>query len=189
MKNVLVADIMTRNPVTISPDANLLNCAKTMVRKKVGSLLLIDKKNKKRLIGFLDQKDILWALVKKSKEDLSKIRAVDISPKKIATIKPTATIEETLQKMKKLKFERLPVIQNKELVGIITTKDILNFHPEIYPELEEFAQIKEETKKLKRLKKAKQRIITEGICEECGHQGSLYKENGMLICESCRSEI
>ena len=57
-----------------------------MIQKKVGSLLLVDKTRKKKLIGFLAQKDILWALIKKSKEGLSLIRAIDISPRKIATI-------------------------------------------------------------------------------------------------------
>ena len=79
MENVLVADIMTREPITTKPDINLLDSAKKMVKKKVGSLLIVDKKN---LLGFISQKDILWALVKKSKEDLSKIKAIDISPKK-----------------------------------------------------------------------------------------------------------
>jgi CBS domain-containing protein len=187
MKKVLVADVMTRNPVTVKPGENLLNCAKKMVRKKVGSLLLVDNK---RLVGFIDQKDILWALIKKSKEDLSKIRAIDISPKKIATIKPALTIRETVQRMKKLKFERLPVIHEGKLVGIVTTKDILTFHPEVYPELEELAQIKEETKKLKRIKEAKDRkFMHEGICEECGNTDILYRVHGMLICESCKNSI
>jgi CBS domain-containing protein len=184
MENVLVADIMTREPITTKPDINLLDSAKKMVKKKLGSLLIVDKKN---LLGFISQKDILWALVKKSKEDLSKIKAIDISPKKIVTIKPSATIEEALQKMKKAKFERLPVVHEKELVGIITIKDILNFHPEFYPELEELAQIREEAKKLKRIKKAEQ--VHEGICEECGNLDILRKFNGMMICESCRNSM
>ncbi len=174
---------MTREPIVTKPDTNLLECAKKMVRKRVGSLLLVDKK---RLVGFISEKDILWALIKKSKEDLSQIKAIDISPRKIATIKPTATISQAIEKMKKVKFERLPVIENGELVGIITSRDILNFHPEFYPELEEFAKIREESKKLKRVKKAKSReSVKEGTCEECGKQDILYKFNGMLICESC----
>jgi len=185
MKRIIVADIMTRYPVTIKPEANLLECAKTMVRKKVGSLLLVSQK---RLIGFISEKDILWALVKKSKQDLSKIRAVDISPKKIATIKPTETIEGTITKMKKLKFERLPVIHNNELVGMITIKDILNFHPEIYPELYELAGIREEIEKLKRVKKAKERIFMhEGVCEDCGNEEVLYRVDGKLLCEECKN--
>ena len=187
MSNILVADIMTREPIIVKPDTNLLECAKKMVRKKVGSLLLVDKN---KLVGFIDQKDILWALIKKSKEDLSKIRAIDISPKKIATIKPTHTVRETVQRMKKLKFERLPVIHEGKLVGIVTTKDILTFHPEVYPELEEFAKVREETKKLQRIKKAKNRdFMHEGICEECGNTDILYRVHGMLICESCKNSI
>jgi len=187
MKSISVADVMTREPVVISPSTNLLECAKTMIKKRVGSVLIV---NNKKLVGFISEKDILWALVKKSKSDLETIKAIDISPKKIATIRPSSPIEEALKKMKKLKFERLPVIQEKELVGLITAKDILNFHPEFYPELEEFAQIREETKKLKRVKKLKEKMsINEGICEECGNQDLLYRFNGMLVCESCRESL
>ena len=187
MNNILVADIMTREPIVIKPELNLLECAKTMVRKRVGSLPIL---NKKRLVGFISEKDILWALIKKSKKDLVTIKVIDISPKKIATIKPSATIEEALKKMKKLKFEKLPVIHEGELVGMITIKDILNFNPEFYPELEEFARIREESKKLKRVKKAKDRIIMhDGLCEECGNQDILQKIDGMFICESCKNSI
>jgi len=87
-------------------------------------------------------------------------------------------------KMKKLRFERLPVVQDNELVGMITIKDILSFNPEFYPELEEFAKIREESKKLKRVKKAQKEI--DGICEECGNRDFLHRFNGMLICESCK---
>jgi len=186
MKNILVSDVMTREPIVIKPETNLLECSKKMVRKRVRSLPIL---NKKRLVGFVSQKDILWALIKKSKNDLSKIRAIDVSPKKIATIKPSSKLEEAFKKMKNLKFERLPVIQDGKLVGIISMKDILNFNPEIYPELDEFEQIREETEKLKRIKKAKDRkSLHDGICEECGNQDLLYRFNGMLVCESCKEK-
>jgi len=184
MTNVLVANVMTREPVIIKPETDLLECAKKMVKKRVGSLLIVDKK---RLVGFISEKDILWALIKKSKEDLSKIRAIDISPRKIATIKPTTTVQQAIEKMKKFKFERFPVIYNGKLVGIVTVKDILNFHPEFYPELEEFAKIREESEKLKRIKKAKKRKT--GICEECGKFEILQIIDGSLICENCKNKI
>jgi len=187
MANILVADIMTREPVVVAPEETLFECAKKMVRKRVGSLLIVDKK---RLVGFISQQDILWALIKKSKDDLSRIKAINISPRKLATIKPDSSVEEAINKMKKLRFERLPVIQDGELIGIITIKDILNFKPEIYPELEEFAQIREETEKLGRIKKAKDRKnVQAGICEECGARDLLFRVNGMLICESCKAMI
>lgn len=179
---------MTREPLVINPEATLLECAKRMVQKKTGSLLLV---NSKKLIGIISTSDILWALVKQSKEELSKIRAIDISPRKIAVIRPSATLDEAIKKMKDSKFERLPVVENNELVGIITIRDILSFNPEVYPELEEFAGIREESKKLKLVQKAKERNFEElssqeGICEECGNHEILYRHEGMLLCESCR---
>ena len=183
MKSILVADVMTREPVTVKPDETLFNCAKKMVRKKVGSLLLVDGK---KLVGFISQKDILWALIKKSSDDLLRIKAIDISPKKIAIIKPTATIQEAIEKMKKLQFERLPVVEGGKLLGIVTVRDVLSFQPDIYPELEEFIQIREEQEKLKRLKRKDLAVIEDGICEECGKRAQLYRSHGMLVCESCR---
>ncbi len=184
MRNILVIDVMTREPIIISPNANLLDCAKMMVKKNVGSLVIVENK---RLVGFISQRDILWALTKTPRADLTKIKAVEISPKKIAIIKPDNTITEAIEKMNRLKFERLPVVRENSLVGVITAKDILNFHPEVYPEIEEFAKIREETEKLKRIKEAEKK--REGICEECGNQGILFRYNGMLVCESCRDAI
>jgi len=185
MKHITVADVMTRDPIKIKPERNVLECAKTIVKKRVGSLLIVDQK---KLVGFITEYDLLWALTKtKSREDLLKIRAIDISPKKIATIRPSATIEEVVKKMKNLKFERLPVIYKGELVGMVTIRDILNFHPELYPEMQEFSEIRGEIEKLNRIKLARARkALSEGICEECGNHDLRYRFNGMLICESCR---
>lgn len=179
---------MTREPLAINPEANLLECAKRMVQKKTGSLLLV---NNKKLLGIISTSDILWALVKQSKDELTKIRAIDISPRKIAIIRPYATLDEAIKKMKDSKFERLPVVDSNELVGIVTIKDILSFNPEFYPEIEELAKIREESRKLKLVQKAKERtsedLPQEGICEECGNHDILYRHEGMLICDSCKN--
>jgi len=189
MKRVLVGDVMTREPVSIKPNSSLLECVKLMVKKRVGSLILSENK---KLLGFISNRDILWALTKKSQNDLSKIKASDVSPKKIITISPKATIEEAIQKMKRTKFGRLPVVMGDNLVGMITTKDILNFNPELYPELDELENIREESEKLKRLKRFNEDGFAgddEGTCEECGNYNRLLVTNGMNVCESCKDLI
>jgi CBS domain-containing protein len=186
MESIQVADVMTRNPIIIDPETNLLECAKQMVKNRTGSLVLVEDNILK---GFISEHDILWALVKKSKDDLANIKAIDISPRKIAVIKPSATLRQAFEKMKNLKFERLPVVKEKEFLGLITIKDILNFNPEFYPELEELSQIREETEKLKRIKKVRTSMpVREGLCEECGNTELLYHSRGMLICGSCRDD-
>ena len=178
MREIIVADIMTREPIKTKPETNLLECAKIMVKNKVGSLPLVDNKELK---GFISQYDILWVISKKSKRHLKDIKAIDISQRKIITIRPTATVKEAFQKIKKLKLRKLPVVQEKELVGMITIRDILNFSPEFYPEMDELLKIREEAQKLKRIKQRGK----EGICEECGNQDTLFNFNGMVVCESC----
>ena len=113
MNKILVSDIMTREPLVTSPSTNLLECAKKMVQKRTGSLLLLDNK---RLVGLISTQDILWALVKKSKDDLSKIEAKDISPRKIAVIRPSATLDEALKKIREQPFKETDIKRDIDYV-------------------------------------------------------------------------
>ncbi len=186
MNKLLVSDIMTREPLTAKPDARLLDCVRKMVSKRIGSILLVQDK---RLVGLISNKDVMWAISKKDVKDLREVKAIDVSPRKLATIKPNVSVKIAWEKMKKLKFERLPVIHNGELVGLITIKDILNFNPEVYSELEEIEKIKEQSAKLKRVRSRDLNSVVQGICEECGNPDILQNFNGMMICESCANSM
>lgn len=187
MAQILISDIMTREPKSVSPDTNLLECAKRILKNRIGSLLLVENK---QLKGIITTHDILWAIVKKSKEDLSKIKASDIAPRKLITIQPDSTIEDAVKRIKKFKFHRLPVVKNGEVLGLVTLRDILGFYPELNAELRQVESIREETEKLKRLGGAKERVvIQDGVCEECGARGALYRENGLLMCSSCLGSL
>jgi len=175
-------DLMTRNFIWVSPDTNLKKCARTMVKKRVGSLIVMDKQ--KKLHGILTEKDIVWAVVKKSKEDLSGISAEDLMKRKVVTIKPGADISEALQKMKKSKVRRLPVLENGQVIGMLTINDILKVDPGLFELMVESVKIKEESAKLKRQKEIARKV---GHCEECGEFDLLYKDDGLWVCEGCYS--
>jgi CBS domain-containing protein len=184
MNELIVSDIMTRDLVGVSKEANLLECAKKMVFKKVSSVLILEQG---KLLGLISQKDIIWAITKKKNLDLTKIKALDISPKKIGYLSPESSIRKAIAKMNQLKTERLPVIKENKVVGILSAKDILNVHPEVYPELEEFYKIREQSEKLKRIKSYGKRKF--GRCEKCGEESYLIYTNGIFLCESCRENI
>ncbi len=182
MNNVVVADVMNRSPTTVSPDSKILYCAKLMVKKKLRLVLIVNKE--KKLVGIISKKDLLWAIVKKSCKNLEEVKVIDISPKKIAKTTPMRTIPEVIDKMKNLGFDQLPVIEyGGRLVGLISIRDIFDFHPEFSPELEELKKISQEKENLKKAKT--QEIISDGICEDCGNREVLFKFNGMLLCGSC----
>ena len=50
---------MTKNPVTISPDANVVEASELMKKEKVHRLPVLDKD--KKLVGVISEKDILFA--------------------------------------------------------------------------------------------------------------------------------
>jgi len=181
---VKVGDIMTRNFISVKPDTSILDCAKKMVKKRVGSLIL---KEKDKLKGILTEGDIIWAMTKKSRGDLKKIKASEIAPRKLITIKPSADLYEALQKMKKTKYRWLPVTVKGNVIGFLTLKDILRIEPSLFDTAQEILQIKEKSQKLKRRKAGEK--FEEGLCEECGNHGILYKVDNRMICESCRDSM
>lgn len=180
---IKVGDIMTRNFIHVPENTNLYDCAKMMVKKRVGSLMI---KEGGALKGIITEKDIIWAVVKKTKKDLKSILAKEIMKRKVVTIKPSADITEAVSRFKKKKIRRLPVVEQGKLIGLLTEKDVLKIDPDLFQMIAETIKIREETEKLKRKGMSSKRV--EGICEECGEFAILLKEDGQMICEDCCNE-
>jgi len=94
---------------------------------------------------------------------------------------------EALARMKKLKFRRLPVVVNGNVIGMLTLKDILRIEPALFADINFADKIREESEKLKRMRNV--RWIKEGMCEECGNFNILYKVDDRLLCEPCKEEM
>ncbi len=184
---IKVGDIMTRDFVSVSPETSLTECARLMIKKRVGSLVL---KENNKLFGILTEGDIVYALSKKP-NSLEKVNAKDVAKRKVLTIKPSEDISEALKKMKKGRYRWLPVSIKNDVVGFITLKDILKIEPNLFDAFSEIMQIKEEQAKLKKIRNflpGKTRT-KEGMCEECGSPGLLFRYNDKLICENCYEQL
>jgi len=175
-----IGDLMTRDFTHVSPTMNIKECAKMMMKKRVGSLII---KEKNILKGILTEKDIVWAVSKKSKKDLADIEVKDLMRRKVITIKPNADISDAMQKFKKKKVRRLPVVENGKLIGIITANDILRIDPGLFQIMSETIKIKEETEKLNRSHIDASR--EQGTCEVCGEFDILYCDESQWLCEHC----
>ena len=78
----------------------------------------------------------------------------------------------------------------RQKVESITLKDILRIQPELFEIAKEhnaIKEIREESAKIKRIKKPEN--FKESICEECGNYEFLSNEDGRLICKSCRDAM
>jgi DNA-directed RNA polymerase II subunit RPB2 len=82
--------------------------------------------------------------------------------KKVVTIKPGADLAEALQRIKKKKVRRLPVVENGKVIGMLTTKDIFKIEPGLYELIAQSMKIKEESEKPSNLSpEVKDKSLTE----------------------------
>jgi len=183
---VKVGDLMTRDLISVDRNTSLVECSREMAGKNVGLLIVTDKK---KLIGMLTEKEIIWALTKKS--DLARVKAGDVMLRKLTTIKPSRDIYDALLRMRNHNVRWLPITIRKNVVGLITINDILRVEPALFEIALGNMRVKEHEDKLRRkeitLSKGES-WASEGECPECGAFGLLYRTNKNHVCESCFEE-
>lgn len=140
---VTVMDAMTRNPVHVSQDTTLDNCAKIMKQKHVGSLLITENE---KVIGIVTEQDIVRKAVIKNLKP-SKVKVKEIMEKKLVTITPEEDIFEAISVMRDYNIRHLPIVNEGKFVGLITTKDILKIEPDLFELLVEKIELREKETK------------------------------------------
>ena len=118
-----VRDIMEKNVITINKDKTALDAA-TILKEKEISFLVIMSEGKPS--GIVSERDIVKKI---AAEDLtaSSIRLQDIMSNKFKWVEPNAKIEFAVQKMLNNNIRRLLVLENENLVGVITQTNLTEF--------------------------------------------------------------
>jgi len=124
-KRHFVEEIMSRDAVTINPEASMAEAARVMGARRIGSLI-VDVEGKPG--GIVTERDLLSKVLAKG-EDPEKVSVREVMSSPLITIAPTATIKEAAQTMISQKG-RLAVFQEETLVGIVTASDLIKSLPE-----------------------------------------------------------
>jgi CBS domain-containing protein len=124
-KYVHVYDIMSRDVLTISPNASMAEAAKIMGDRHVGSLVVVEEDI---AIGIVTERDLLSSVIALEK-DPKKIRVKNCMSKGLFTVRPIATAKEAAQEMMRKKG-RLVVTEQDQVVGIVTAADLIKTLPE-----------------------------------------------------------
>ena len=120
---VQVRDIMQKNVITVEHNKTALEAAQ-LISKKGISFLVIVKDGKP--IGVVTEKDFLQKITSEDKQ-ASKILLKDIMSYKFRWVEPSTDIEDAVQKMLNNNIRRLLVLENENLVGVITQTDLVGF--------------------------------------------------------------
>jgi len=120
---MIIKEIMTDPVITIESNEIILEACNKYKKHKVGCLVVTSGKN---LIGILTERDIIERAIADQKNP-QETKVEKIMSENIKTIYDTDSIEKAVEKMKKYKIKKLPVLtETEDLVGIITYKDISN---------------------------------------------------------------
>ncbi|MEV0181408.1 CBS domain-containing protein [Streptomyces sp. NPDC050625] len=114
-------DIMHRGAQWIPAHETLDRAAQLMRELGVGALPISDQNE--RLCGILTDRDIVVGCVALG-HDPAKVTAGELAQGTPRWIEATADVRDVLREMKEHQIRRLPVIDNKRLVGMISEADL-----------------------------------------------------------------
>ena len=126
---MLVIDVMTKDVVTVKKDTPVLDALKIMLDKNIRRLPVVSERGK--LIGMVTQRR-LEGLKPKSGAPLlwqignlvARTSVGDVMRKQVITIRPMDTIESAVAKAQAAKVGTLVVVEEGEIVGIVSTNDV-----------------------------------------------------------------
>jgi CBS domain-containing protein len=177
--NVLVKEAMKTNPITVKTKTSVKEAADLMKKKGIGNCIVVDDTP----VGIITESDILKKVVAADLK-ASEVTVEEIMSTPIIVIDPYVTLEEAVKTMGKCNIRRLPVVENGELIGIITQKDISRISPILHEISREWYDISVRDEVHLR------RQIFSGKCEDCGTLSTNLKSvDGRLLCEDCIDEL
>lgn len=124
---ILVRDVMTKEPRVVRRDTNVQEIVATMNKFDISSIIVVQEK---RPVGIITHKDIMSKIVQ-TRIPPDAVKAIEIMSTPVVTIKEDASIEEAAQLMAKKHIKKLAVVRDDELVGILTSTDIVRVEPKL----------------------------------------------------------
>jgi IMP dehydrogenase len=107
---------MIKDPMTLDPQSTVGDAQMIVKKNKIGGIPIIDASN--NLMGIVTNRDLRFQKDQSMKLD-------DIMTKKLVIAKLGISLYEAEKILKKYKIEKLPIVEEGKLVGLITYKDIL----------------------------------------------------------------
>ena len=117
--------------LTAPPDTRVSTAAKLMAESKVSAVVVVEGK---RLVGIFTERDAVFRVIAQDR-DAQVTRLADVMTRAPRTVTPTESFGYALLVMHENGFRHLPVVDNGEVVGVVTARNALD------PELEEFESV------------------------------------------------
>ena len=118
---MLVQDLMSTDVVTVDRRATLRRAVKALLEHEGGSVIVVDDGQP---VGIVTESDALRAGYV-TEQPFGEITVNDMAHRPVITTKPEATVPFVARKMATEDVKKVPVMDDLELVGMITLTDIV----------------------------------------------------------------
>jgi CBS domain-containing protein len=110
----------------LGPEVRLDEVARTLVERKVGALLICrtDVSGRREMLGIVTERDILYHCAR-SHLPLSAVPVTEVMTTTLITASPNDTVEQIMGQMTDRRIRHMPVLDDGNLVGIVSIGDLV----------------------------------------------------------------
>lgn len=119
LRDMRVADVMSRAAVAEAPTDSLVSAADTMWAKQTGSLLVMEGDE---LLGIVTERDVMKAVARG--HDLSSTPISAVMTTNVLTVTPDTSLHEAARHMADRWIRHLPVIVDGKVAGMVSQRDL-----------------------------------------------------------------
>ncbi len=142
-----VEDVMVKEVITIDQNSTVKEAAEVMNKFEIGCLIAV---RKGKAMGMITERDLLKRIVAEAR-DATETKVKDVMSSPLVVIEPSVELEEAIKLMFQMKIKKLPVVDGKRLVGLITLTDIARFQPQMIKLLKQLAKRQTAPKSMKKV--------------------------------------
>jgi CBS domain-containing protein len=114
-----ISDVMTKDLVTIGPDASLADASKHMQERDIGDVLVVVDD---RLYGMVTDRDIVVRGLAEGKSPNAP--ASEIATTELTMLSPDDDAAQAVEWMRREAIRRVPVVEDGRPVGIVSLGDL-----------------------------------------------------------------
>jgi CBS domain-containing protein len=118
-----ITELMVTEMVTASPYETVSVVARRMCANKVGAVLLVQQGE---LCGLFSERDLLTRVVEPHR-DPTFLDVASVATRDVVTVDANASVKTVLQLFRQHRFRHLPIVRDGKPVGILSTRDFLDF--------------------------------------------------------------
>jgi CBS domain-containing protein len=117
-----ITDLIREDVVTVYLDDSILDVAEVLREERVGSAVVLDAHDE--IIGLVTDRDLV-VYGQNFVESLERTRVNDIMATSVFTVGPDVSVSELTERMREECVRRVPVVEDGEVLGIVTLDDLV----------------------------------------------------------------